>query len=193
MTDAQLLERAQQGDRQAWHSLYERLFPSVWRAAMLRLGSHELAEDVVSETFLTLIRRLPMLETDTCRIYGLIHKIMHDKATDHLRKQARRPRTVSLVTDPHLSNGDPVAKVLAEERRETILRVLRSLSDDYQMVLEQKYGEMLSVAGIAERMGLTHKAVESLLYRARNEFREKYRLVDAQSEVPDLSKRQADE
>ena len=44
-------------------------------------------------------------------------------------------------------------------------------------MLEWKYLDGLSVRDMAERLGETEKAVESVLYRARREFR---RLFDSQ-------------
>ena len=51
------------------------------------------------------------------------------------------------------------------------MRVLDELSDRQRRVLEWKYLESLGVREMAERLGETEKAVESLLYRARREFR----------------------
>jgi hypothetical protein len=46
------------------------------------------------------------------------------------------------------------------------------LPEPYRLVLEWKYVDRLSVQEIAVRMTLTEKAVESILFRARREFRE---------------------
>jgi predicted RNA polymerase sigma factor len=46
------------------------------------------------------------------------------------------------------------------------------LSDQYRLALEWKYVDQLSVREIAVRFGLTEKAAESILFRARRELRE---------------------
>jgi DNA-directed RNA polymerase specialized sigma24 family protein len=52
-----------------------------------------------------------------------------------------------------------------------VLNVLEGLSDRQRVVLEWKYLDALRVREIAERLGETEKAVETVLYRARREFR----------------------
>jgi DNA-directed RNA polymerase specialized sigma24 family protein len=47
-----------------------------------------------------------------------------------------------------------------------------ALPDDQRLALEWKYLDGLPVREIAHRMGRTEKAAETLLYRARNAFRE---------------------
>jgi RNA polymerase sigma-70 factor (ECF subfamily) len=46
------------------------------------------------------------------------------------------------------------------------------LPEQYRLALEWKYIDGLSVRQIAERLALTEKAAESILFRARREFRE---------------------
>jgi predicted DNA-binding protein YlxM (UPF0122 family) len=47
-----------------------------------------------------------------------------------------------------------------------------SMPEQYRMALEWKYLDQLSVREIAARWKMTEKAVESILFRARREFRD---------------------
>src|SRR5437588_8810305 len=58
VTDAELVERARQGDPAAFGELVERHRSAVFRAALAALGSAADAEDVAQETFLTAYRKL---------------------------------------------------------------------------------------------------------------------------------------
>ena len=51
-------------------------------------------------------------------------------------------------------------------------KVLTNINEGYRSVLRLKYIEGLSMAQIAKELGLTIKAVESRLSRARLAFRE---------------------
>jgi RNA polymerase sigma-70 factor (ECF subfamily) len=75
----------------------------------------------------------------------------------------------------HLDH-DPADLALAQENRELVVSVLEELRTDHRMVLELKYAEGLSVREIALRMDQSEKGLESLLYRARVEFRTKYEI-----------------
>jgi RNA polymerase sigma-70 factor (ECF subfamily) len=66
------------------------------------------------------------------------------------------------------------AELIRRERAERIAAALADLPEHYEAVLRAKYLEGASVAQIAEASGQTSKAVESLLTRARQAFREKY-------------------
>ncbi len=61
-----------------------------------------------------------------------------------------------------------------EEKEEQIAAVLDALSDRHEAVLRAKYLDGLSVAEIAASWSATPKAVESLLSRAREAFRDLY-------------------
>jgi RNA polymerase sigma-70 factor, ECF subfamily len=175
LTDAQLLEQAQQGDSSAWQSLYERLLPSVWRAAHARMSDRDAAEDIVSETFLALVRYLPTLNPQTCRLYGWIHQVVRSKTADWVRRHNGGLKVLAdMPQDGQAQDGDPAVAALVDEKRQLVVNVLEELRDDHRMVLELKYAEGLSVREIGERVGQPEGSVQSLLHRARLAFRQKY-------------------
>jgi RNA polymerase sigma factor (sigma-70 family) len=61
-----------------------------------------------------------------------------------------------------------------EEQAERIARALDALPERYERVLRGKYLEQRSVAELAAEAGESAKAVESLLTRARQAFRDIY-------------------
>ena len=64
MTDAELVERARQGEPAAFGELVERHRSAVYRAALAALGSPADAEDAAQEAFLTAYRRLPSFRAE---------------------------------------------------------------------------------------------------------------------------------
>ena len=58
VTDADLIDRARQGDPAAFGELVDRHRTAVYRAALAALGSHADADDVAQETFVAAYRRL---------------------------------------------------------------------------------------------------------------------------------------
>ena len=60
------------------------------------------------------------------------------------------------------------------EQAERVARALAELPEHYEALLRAKYLDEQSVAEIAAEHGETCKAVESLLTRARQAFREVY-------------------
>jgi RNA polymerase sigma-70 factor, ECF subfamily len=71
LTDADLLQRIRSGDATALQMLYERYLPSVWRYAQAKVqGNVHAAEDVTSETFLTVIRSIHQLDPAHSSVSG---------------------------------------------------------------------------------------------------------------------------
>jgi RNA polymerase sigma-70 factor (ECF subfamily) len=68
-------------------------------------------------------------------------------------------------------SGRPDAALETAETRNQVVTVMDGLPEEERLALEWKYVDDLSVGDIADRLGRTEKAVESVLYRARRSFR----------------------
>jgi RNA polymerase sigma-70 factor (ECF subfamily) len=173
--DAELLRLVRQGSKAALGTLYRRYLPSVWRYVYTQVGGDEhIAEDVVSETFLSALHGLRTLEEDGRPLYPWLIGVARHKLGDHRRK-ARLPSGCLASADQNLADGsgteDPPAHLELAESRGQVTQVMAQLVDEERLVLEWKYVDEMAVKEIAVRLGRTEKAVESLLYRARKSFR----------------------
>jgi RNA polymerase sigma-70 factor (ECF subfamily) len=167
------------GDEHAWQTLYDEAFAGLyayvgWRCAGLR----DRTDEAVQETWLTAVRRLRDFDPDRGSFAGWLRGI----AANVLRKQLR----VSQRNRVHesLRNHDPIAPPAdaAQQERDTaerIARALAALPEHYEAVLRAKYLDEQSVSAIAEQAGETPKAIESLLTRARQAFREAYQQLES--------------
>src|SRR5439155_22437886 len=100
----------------------------------------------------------------------------------HFEKEGKRPPMVDLVDD--VPEVRAALDSLSAARQESALRrsetarlvqlVLDRLPGRYGDALEWKYIDGLSVAEIAERLGIGAKAAESTLTRAREAFRDAF-------------------
>ncbi len=178
MTDADLLRGAQHGDAEAWRALYQRALPAVWRQAYALVGDVHVAEDITSETMLALLKNIDRLESDTPKIAGWLRVVVKCKAADHQRSAIRNRNklTIAAGSANGQAEGGPTLPLETEETRAQVLRVLDELPDRQRVVLEWKYLDSLRVREIAERLGDSEKAVETVLYRARREFRRLFEL-----------------
>ena len=106
------------------------------------------------------------------------------RITDHFRAAARVQHLLqqSPHAQTHSESGDPAKQHELRETRAEVRQAMDSLPDQYRLALEWKYLDKLSVREIAARWVMTEKAAESILFRARREFRE--RLVKQQPAEP---------
>ena len=172
-SDGQLLSRITAGEREALAQLYHRYLPTVWRYVYANLkGDDQASRDVVSETFVAAIdalrRRGPTIENVPAWLMGIARNKLNDA-----RRVAKKQASSYPIPDVPTAD-DPAHALLAEDARGHVARVMARLDDAERTVLEWKYVEDLSVHDIAARFNRTEKAVEAMLYRARNAFRELY-------------------
>jgi RNA polymerase sigma-70 factor, ECF subfamily len=182
LTDAELLVAARGGDAEAWKTLYQRYLPSVWQQAYALISDVHAAEDVTSETMLALLEGIDRLESDAPKIAGWLRSVVKCKAADHHRRVFRSRDKLPLAAGPIDSasgESNPAGPLESEETRYQVLQVLDGLPERQRTILEWKYFDALRVREIAERLGQTEKAVETILYRARREFRRLFELEES--------------
>jgi RNA polymerase sigma-70 factor (ECF subfamily) len=175
MTDAELLRSVQAGNLSAWEQIYYRYLPTVWRYVWLQVsGDKHLAEDVVSETILALVRQIPSLTPGNGSLSGWLIAVARNKLNNHRRNVARSAQAAKVHEDRGEAGAVCLAPSLsleAAETRQQVIAVMDRLREEERLVLEWKYLEELAVGEIAGRLGRSQKAVDSVLYRSRRSFR----------------------
>jgi RNA polymerase sigma-70 factor (ECF subfamily) len=162
------------GDAAAWRSWYADNFDRLAAYARWRCGGlADLADDVIQETWLTAVRRLRRFDPDRGPFFAWLCGIAANAARNAIRARRRqRNRTRPLVHTDDAPAGAP--DPAAVEKAERVAMALAELPEHYEAVLRAKYLDQLSVDAIAAQRNETPKAVESLLTRARQAFREAY-------------------
>lgn len=162
--------------------------PSLWRFVYTRVsGNHHLAEDITNETILAMLTAIQTDgpgEGEIMNPAGWLRIVAGRRITDHFRAAARVQHLLqqSPHAQTHSESGDPAKQHELRETRAEVRQAMDSLPDQYRLALEWKYLDKLSVREIAARWVMTEKAAESILFRARREFRE--RLVKQQPAEP---------
>lgn len=170
-SDSQLIRRMQLGDRDAAAVFYRRYVGTLWRFVCARLDPEADAPDIVAETFLAAIRGIASANADapaSCWLLG----IARHKLADHHRRQHRHGNAMQdLGQRPDSPAPDMAATAESAEERARVLKALAGMEDQDRFVLEWKYLEGVSIDEISRRTSRTPRAVESMLYRARNTLR----------------------
>ena len=174
--ERELVARVVAGDRRAFTQLVEPLVPRLLATALRLLGTRDEAEDAVqnalasawiarsridrSRSFLPLLPTIPL---NKCR-----DKLRRRKAADFLG--FGRASMPELASDPAPSpETEAVDRQLLEQTRSEIRRLPLRLRE--ALILVAIDGRSQSEA--AELLGISAKAVEALVYRARKILREK--------------------
>jgi len=161
------------GDDTAWKALYEEAFAGLYAYVLWRCGGlRDSADEVVQETWLTAVRRIGRFDPAQGHFAGWLRGIAANLLRNHFRRIRRRERRTQPLVDETPSH--PTGERGRRERAERVARALSALPDRYEAVLRAKYLDGHAVADIAAAGGDTPKAVESLLTRARQAFRDAY-------------------
>lgn len=167
------------GDEQAWRWWYEESFAPLdayvaWRCGGLR----DLADDVLQETWLVAVRRIRDFAPDQGAFLAWLSGIAANVIRARLRQRGRAQARVRSLGGTEQICATPSADHDRDDAAERVARALDELPERYERVLRAKYLEQRSVADIAEAWHDSAKAVESLLTRARQAFRDIYHRLD---------------
>lgn len=97
-SDAELVRLLAEGDESALAELYDRHAAALYRAALLRTGDRQLAEEVLQDTYLALWNRAELFDPRQGSLLGWLATIARNRATDRLRSISRRPPPLALST-----------------------------------------------------------------------------------------------
>ncbi|MEE1741529.1 RNA polymerase sigma factor [Streptomyces sp. BE147] len=166
--DAELgaaVERAQQGDEEAFGAAYRLTHPGL--LGYLRGMVGDDAEDVASDAWLEIARDLWRFRGDGAGFRGWTATIARNRALDHLRRQKRRPGTALLEQDMlELPGGhDTAASALETLSTQEALELIATLPREQAEAVLLRVVVGLDGPATARVLGKRAGAVRTSAYR----------------------------
>ena len=185
MNELELIQQLRAGDELAFKSLVENYQDLVYNTALGVVQNSEDAEDVAQEVFIQVFRSIDQFKGDA-RLSTWIYRITTTKALDHIRSRKRKKRFAfitslfgpndELIHEP-VDFQHPGITLDRKEQAALLFRMIDQLPENQKVAFTLHKTEELSYQEIADVMQLSVSAVESLLFRARQNLRkllEKY-------------------
>jgi RNA polymerase sigma-70 factor (ECF subfamily) len=171
-----VVDGLKRGDRAAAGTLYGWYGDCLFREVILpRVPVRELAEDVLRDTFRTVLERINQYQPEENRsIYFWIRRIAINRSVDVYRAYQRSRRLEEAVTaesQVHAETPRPSAGLEQDERRAAIERALGRINPRYAEALRLRLLQDLDREECAERMGVTVGNFDVILHRASAAFR----------------------
>ena len=175
-SDAELVERALSGSRDAFGKLVER-YEGMIRGIIRRSGARTDGDedDLAQKTLLTAHRRLSKLQNPArfdSWLWGITARICAKHASRH-----HLPfHSIEEVPEP-VAQSCGLTPVERFEIRERIAEALLDLPESYQSVVVLRYLDQLGHREIAQSLDLTAGQVRSYLYRGTQRLRARLRSI----------------
>jgi RNA polymerase sigma factor (sigma-70 family) len=153
-----------------------------------RLREPEAVDEVMQEVALAAVRESAPL-ADPGKVAPWLYRVAVRQALMYRRKCGRRRKLVEQYTqrctpvELHRGTPEPLDWLLAEERRKLVRRALAALPPRDAEILLLKYTENWDYHQIAERLDVSHSAVEARLHRARRRLRDALGKLEMSSQV----------
>jgi RNA polymerase sigma-70 factor (ECF subfamily) len=161
-----LVERGQQGDRDALEELYLVHFDRIYSYLHMSVGNRHDAEDLTTQTFVKMLESIGKFRFRAAPFSAWLFRIAHNLAMDHFRA-GRRWQPEEEVPEPpgqeELSAEDEAMQSIG---RASMLELIDGLSQEQQQVLTLKFVFNFGNAEVATILGKTDGAVKSLQHRA---------------------------
>ena len=173
----QIFNRIAEGNQDAFLELYTRWNAALFRFAWQMTGSRSVAEDVIQEVFLQIIRKRLRFDPAKGSLSAFLYGIARNLALKTVEKNRRLSgflETMERQTSPS-NSSDPLRELTREESASDLRRCILSLPPQYREVVvlcdlhEMSYQEAADVTGSA--VG----TVRSRLHRGRELLLQKMR------------------
>ena len=162
---------------QIFESYQERIYNCIYRL----VGNPEEAHDLTQETFLRAYAGLSKIDGEL-KVGPWLYRIATNLSMDQLRRRKLirwEPwdNFVSIFHPKQIARDNPERDAISHESRDVVRRVLDEMPPKYRLCLVLREYQGLSCEEIGEVIGSSRSAVKSLLFRAREEFRQVYQRV----------------
>ena len=174
ITDQELVEKAQQGDKKAFNLLVVRYQNRV-AGLLTRYVSRDDIPDIVQESFIKAYRSLSSFRGESA-FYTWLYRIAVNTAKNHLTALGRRPPKEDILAEDaesydagtQLREADtPENLVLSNELKRVVFETIENLPEELKMAITLREIEGLSYEEIAEVMSCPVGTVRSRIFRAR--------------------------
>jgi RNA polymerase sigma-70 factor, ECF subfamily len=175
VTDQQLVERVQRGDKKAFDLLVMKYQQRIVNLVSRFVRNPADAVDVTQDAFIKAYRALPNFRGESA-FYTWMYRIAVNTAKNFLAVQSRRPQDL----DPDIAGieqiegenalkeyATPEHMLLRDEIQQTVVSAIEELPEDLRVAITLREIEGLSYEEIALAMECPIGTVRSRIFRAR--------------------------
>jgi len=175
LSDRELVERVQAGDKQAFDVLVLRYQHKLLKLIGRYVREPQEASDVAQEAFIKAYRAIPRFRGESS-FYTWLYRIGVNTAKNHLVAQGRRPPDTDVdaqdaerygVESTLRDQDTPEAEAYRDEVERTVVDAIAELPEELRTAVTLRELEGMSYQEIAQVMDCPVGTVRSRIFRAR--------------------------
>jgi len=173
MENLELLEKAKNGDSQAFGQIYDLFADRIFKYIRFKISETAQAEDILQEVFIRAWRGMPTLKIEPgMNFQAWMYKIAQNAVNDHLRKVYRAPDIQELDENlPVYQSSSAAEKIDLKSEIEAVKAAFDFLPAQYKEILELRYIQDLNIDEVCKITGKTNLAVRLAQHRALKQLR----------------------
>lgn len=164
LSDAELLNRLQDGERLAFDMLYERHWARVYSQAFKKLNDPDTAKDITQEVFVHIWLNRDAL--DIRNLEAWLFSAVRNNVFRELKKTGKFIPIPDLLMELRSYYPETDAAALQKEVMSAYQRLVASMPPAQLKIYKMRYEDDLSTEQIAERLQISRKTVQNQLTRA---------------------------
>ena len=169
--DSHWLEQCREGDALAIERLVQTYQREVYRLALSILDDPNEADDATQEVFLSALRALESFRGDAAFktwLFSITINVCRNRL-GHANSRARLQQMLQSLF--RQEQAHPEKEAVQNEADDALWQAIRSLDEKHRIPVILRYYHNLSVADIAEMLGIPGGTVHSRLNHAREKLR----------------------
>ncbi|AQT69261.1 RNA polymerase sigma factor YlaC [Anaerohalosphaera lusitana] len=173
-----VIDKARNGDQHAMEQLIEMIRRRVWPFIYKRVRHEDIAADLMQETYLAVLRKLPELD-NTRGFWQWVFTIARSKIIDHIRRRNVRDLTwfsaidsaqlEDLMSDKYIS---PASDMAFDEFMLAFQQARSRLHGRARRIFTMRMDLHMTYEDIADDLGCTIPAARVAFMRARKQIAE---------------------
>ena len=166
--ESALIERAINGDVDAFGDLYSLHLDAIYRYVFYRTGDVEDSEDITEQVFLKAWEALDGYRNEGKPFTSWLYRIAHDAVIDYHRKSKKNVVSVEMLKPAELIQPQPgtLQQVIHTEEIQALASALSQLSGEQQQVVILRFIEGFSHREVAQILDKNEGACRMIQYRA---------------------------
>lgn len=175
MDDAELVRRAQHGNKNAIGKLYDRHQPHIYRFVWSRVRHLQTAEDMTGEIFTRMVANLPHYQDKGLPFRAWLYRIARNLIADHFRQHQPHPPLPLDAAENIIINKENLDIIVQQNLTlASVNKALDLIDPEQREVIVMRFLVGLPLKEVALSLGKTVPAVKSLQHRGLQALRIAY-------------------